>query len=81
MFGSGEGKGESGATRRVEVGFLLKSQEGGGVPRRGGGGRGAGSVSAGNLGGGSKYFFSGPKFPPRLIRRGVLYYAVIVYPE
>ena len=41
------------------------------IPRRGGGfeeGRGAGKVSAANWGiwgGGAKYFFSGPKCPPR----------------
>ena len=39
----------------------------GGSPGGGGGGRGAGRVFAGNwVGGGGKYFFSGPKFPPRL---------------
>ena len=48
--------------------FSSKSQEGGGVsPRRGW--EGARRVSAGNLGewGGAKYFFSGPKCPPRLV--------------
>ena len=47
--------------------FLLKIP-GGGVSRRGRG-RGAGRVSAVNWriwgGGGAKYFFSGPKCPPR----------------
>ena len=41
--------------------FLLKIPGGGGSPGRVGvAGRGAGE-----LGGGAKYFFSGPKFPPR----------------
>ena len=49
------------------VEFLLKIPEGGGISRRRG--RGAGRVSAANWGfwggGGAKYFFSGPKCPPR----------------
>ena len=46
--------------------FLLKSQERG-VPRAGGGGGArAGRGVCGEFGGGgAKYFFSGPKFPPR----------------
>ena len=46
--------------------ILLKIPGGGGVFwAAGAGGRGAGRVFAGNLGGGgAKYFFSGPKFPP-----------------
>ena len=69
FFCSGEGKGESGATWGG-VGFLLKIPRGGGVSQEGvGGGEGAGRVSAGDLGnlggGGAKYFFSGPKCPPR----------------
>ena len=69
FFCLGEGKGESVAPGRGggRV-FYWNSQEGGGgvLPARGGGGwRGAGRVSAGNLGGGgAKYFFSGPKCPP-----------------
>ena len=57
----------------------VRGRQGGGSvfiknPRKGGGGvshegvKGAGRVSAGNSGGwgGAKYFFSGPKCPPRL---------------
>ena len=76
FFCSGEGKG---SPRRREGGgdfFNGKSQEGGfsgwvwGV--YGGGGRGAGRVFAGNLWGGAKFFFwSGPKFPPSLVRAEV----------
>ena len=63
FFCSGEGKGESGATGRGGVGFLLKiPKEGGGFPRTGGfGGKGAGRVSAENWGGGGVSIFSGPK--------------------
>ena len=43
----------------------MENPRGGGSPVRvGAGGRGAVRVFAGNLGGGAKYFFSGPKFPP-----------------
>ena len=46
-------------------GFLLKIPRGGGFSRAGGGSS-AGGVFVGNFGGGgAKYFFSGPKFPPR----------------
>ena len=49
--------------------FVIEIPGGGGVSRRGGGrGRGAGRVSAANWGifpGGAKFFFSGPKRPPR----------------
>ena len=55
-----EGKGESEASGGG-FGFSLKIP-GRGSPRRGG--RGVGRVSAGNSGGGVKYFLSGPKFPP-----------------
>ena len=74
FFCSGEGKGESGATGR-EGGrfFFLKIPGGGGVIQEGVGvGEGTGRVSAGNLGelgGGAKYFFSGPKCPPRIVAR------------
>ena len=65
FFCSGRGKGESRRRRRWGIGFLLKSP-GGGPPGREG--RGAGRVSAANWGiwgGGAKYFFGGPKCPPR----------------
>ena len=46
--------------------FLLKIQEGGGLPGGGGGRvRGREGVCEDFGGGGSKYFFSGPKGPPR----------------
>ena len=74
FFCSGEGKGVRGARKPVGgVSFFFFSEN----PRRGGssqqkgggGGRGAWRVSAWNLGaeggGGAKYFFSGPKRPPR----------------
>ena len=50
---------------RGGVDFLLKIPQGGWVSRRGEG-RGGRRVSAANwgIGGGAKYFFSGPKCPP-----------------
>ena len=65
-FYSGEGKGESDAPGGGGVDFLLKNaRRGGGVSGEGGGGW----VSVGNFGrgGGAKYFFSGPKCPPRKV--------------
>ena len=66
FFLLGEGNGRVRGARRGGGSFLLK------MPRRGGGGRdrGAGTVFAANWGiweggGGAKYFFSGPKRPPR----------------
>ena len=57
FFCSGEGKGES---EGVWVCFLLKMQGGWGVSQeRGGCARGAGRVSAGNLGGGGLNFCAG----------------------
>ena len=71
LFFSARGRGR-GSLRHQEgagVGFLLKIPGGaGGSPTRGGGG-GAGRVSAGNFGGGPKYFFSGPKCPPSDVTR------------
>ena len=65
------GRGRGSPRRRqvgAGVGFLLKMPGGGGnSPTREGGGRGAGRVSAGNFGGGAKFFFfSGPKCPPSI---------------
>ena len=58
---SARGRGR-GSSRRQEGRFSLKIPGGGGVR----GGRGAGRAPAGNFGGGgAKYFFSGPKCPPR----------------
>ena len=64
------GKGEGGVrgARRGGIHFLLKIPGGGGFSRRG---RGAGRVSAANLGnleggGGQFFFFSAPKGPPSL---------------
>ena len=45
--------------------FLLKMPRGQGLPGEGRGGRRAGRCLRG-LGRGAKYFFSGPKFPPRI---------------
>ena len=63
----GRGRGVRGARKGVRgVGFSLKIPGGGVCRERGGGGggrRGAGSLQG--MGGGAKYFFSGPKFPPR----------------
>ena len=69
LLEGGEG-GVRGAGRGGKFGFLLKSQERGGGLQEGRGGRGAGRVSAANWGwgGGAKYFFSGPKCPPRHIQ-------------
>ena len=67
--GKGSPRGREGGGGAI---FHGKSQEGGGgSPRRvEAEGRGAGRVFEGNLGiwgGGAKYFFSGPKFPPSLV--------------
>ena len=65
FFCSGEGKGEApGGGGGGE--FLLKIPgKGRGFPGGWGrGGQGAGWVFAGIWGGGAKYLFSGPKFPP-----------------
>ena len=63
FFCLGEGKGESEPPGGGGERFLRKIPRGGGLPC--GWGPGAGRVFAGNLGGGgTKYFFSGPKFPP-----------------
>ena len=63
FFCSGRGKGESGAPGAGGGSvFYWKSQEGGGVPGGGGAGK-VGEFLGG--GGGPKYFFSGPKRPPR----------------
>ena len=72
FFCSGERKGESeapggGAGER----FLIENPRGGGFPGRvgAGGGEGLGGCLRGIGGeGGLKYFFSGPKIPPRLKR-------------
>ena len=66
FFGSGEGKGEYGATGRGGgrgVVFLLKIPRGGGVSRNGGGGESREGV-CGEFEGGC-IFFWGPKCPPR----------------
>ena len=63
FFCSREGKGESEAPGGGGGRFFIENpRRRGGLPR--GWGRGAGRVFAGNGGGGSKYFFSGAKFPP-----------------
>ena len=56
------GGGERGA-RGAKIGFLRKIPGGGRVPTRGG--EGPGGWLRGAWGGGAKYFFSGPKCPPR----------------
>ena len=57
--------GVRGAGRGGGGGFLLKIPGGGVLP-----GRVVGRVFVGNLGGGAKYFFSGPKFPPSRVMLG-----------
>ena len=48
------------------------------APTEGGGGRGAGRVFAGHLGGGgAKYSFSAPKFPPRNAWEAKSYFSAI----
>ena len=67
FFCSGEGKGEP--PRRREGGgrsFIENPRRGGGVPGWGGGTEGPGGCLQGTRGMGAKYFFSGPKGPPRL---------------
>ena len=65
FFCSGEGKGAvRGVGRRGGGRFFIENPRGGGLPGGGaGGGEGPEGV-CGDLGGGGKYFFSGPKFPP-----------------
>ena len=60
LLGGGEG-GVRGARKGRGVGFFIENP---GFSHEGEG-RGAGRVSAGNFWGGPKYFFSGPKCPPR----------------
>ena len=64
LLGEGEG-GVRGAKRGGEGRFLLKIPGGGGGSRRGRGFPGGLFGAIGEFGGGSKYFFSGPKRPPR----------------
>ena len=65
FFCLGGGKGAVRGARRRRDDFLSKIPRGGGVSQAGGrgGGEGPGGL-AGNLEGGAKYFFSGPKRPP-----------------
>ena len=62
LLGGGEGgvRGE-----RVGVVSFLLQIPGGGVSREGGGASGPGGCLPKIWGGGAKYFFSGPKCPPR----------------
>ena len=64
FFCSGEGSGNPWRQEGAGVSFLLRVPGGGGFPTRGGG-EGPGGCLRGTLGGGAKYFFSGPKCPPR----------------
>ena len=67
FLGSGEGKGGMRGDREGGVSVFNENPTRGGVG--GGGGEGAGRVSAGNFwGGGAKCFVSGPKFPPSNFR-------------
>ena len=69
FFCSGQGKGKSRATGRGGgVRFSVENPTGGGrrSRRMGGGGGREGVCSELGAGGGSKYFFPGPKRPPRL---------------
>ena len=67
FFCSGEGKGESEAPGRGGGSvFFMDNPRRGALPN-GGGGRGAGRVFAGNLGGGgAKYFFLRAVIPTRI---------------
>ena len=70
FFSLGEGKGESRGDREGgQVDFLLKMTGGRGLPRGGGEGRGGREGVCGAIGGGAKYFFSGPKCPPSYLYR------------
>ena len=65
FFCSGEGKGESEALGGGGGRFFIENlRRGGGVLPAGRGGGGPGGCLRGIRGGGAKYFFSGPKFPP-----------------
>ena len=70
LLGGGRGRGVRGARKGWRVVFNWKSQEGGVPQERGGGGaEGPGGCLREFLGGGggAKYFFSGLKFPPRVV--------------
>ena len=70
FFARGRGKGSPRRREGWGMIFYWKSQEGGLPGGWGRGARGAGRVFAGNVGGGgAKYFFFGPKFPPRQMSR------------
>ena len=68
--GGGKGGGVRGGGRGGSV--LIKNRGRGGGFRGGGvgGGRALGECLWGGEGGGGKYFFSGPKFPPRVDLHG-----------
>ena len=69
----GGGRGSPRAPRGGGVGFLLKiPRGGGGVSRRGRGREGVCGELGIFGGGGAKYFFSGPKRPPRKILDGLI---------
>ena len=66
FFGSGAGKGGEASEEAAGGGGSIKIEGGGGVRGGGvGGGRALEGMSVGRGGGGAKYFFSGPKCPPR----------------
>ena len=61
----GEGTGEFEAPGRGDVRFVIDNSRRGSLGR-GGGGQGAGKVSAGIWGGGGQIFFFGVEFPTKL---------------
>ena len=65
FFCSGEGKGESEATRRAGGRFFIENPRGGlSEERKGGGGRGPGGRLQG-MGRGAKFFFFGAEMPAK----------------
>ena len=69
FFGLGEGKGEHGATGGVGESVFIANHRGGVLPEgRGGAGSREGLRGIWWGGGGLNIFFSGPKFPPRIVR-------------
>ena len=78
FFCSGAGKGESEALGGGGGRFFIENPGGGGLPGRSGqGGEGPGGCLREICGGGgSIFFFSGPKFPPSFLEEYAVCFAV-----
>ena len=72
LLGEGEGRVRAGRGGSGSVFFTENPNKGGGFPGVGAGSRGREDVWGIFGGGGAKYFFSGPRRPPRfLVRRPI----------